>query len=50
MPAPPLQEVLDHVSQMKINDLLELLTAVRLQLFSRGVREDLFIDRGCTRP
>ena len=50
MPEPPLQEIIDHVSQLTIDDLLELLTAIRLQLFSRGVREDLFRKGDYTKP
>ena len=50
MPEPPLQEVIDYISQMTIADLLELLTAIRIQLVSRGVRDDLFLDTKCTKP
>jgi|TARA_B100001250_G_scaffold213187_1_gene182847 hypothetical protein len=50
MPEPPLQEVIDYVSQMTIADLLKLLTAIRIQLISRGVRDDAILDTGWTKP
>ena len=50
MPEPPLQEVIDYVSQMTIADLLKLLTAIRIQLISRGVSDDAILDTGWTKP
>ena len=50
MPEPPLQEIVDHISQRTIVELLELQTMIRLTLVSRGVRDDLVLDTGWTKP
>jgi len=50
MPEPPLQEIIDHISQRSIVELLELQTAVRLTLITRGVGDDLVLDTGWTKP
>ena len=50
MPEPPLQEIIDHISQRSIVELLELQTTIRLHLVSRGFRDDLVLDTGWTKP
>ena len=50
MPEPPLQEIMDHISQRTVVELLELQTAIRLHLVSRGFRDDLVLDTKWTKP
>ena len=50
MPEPPLQEIVDHISQRTIAELLELQMMIRLTLISRGAGDDLVLDTGFTKP